>query len=55
MKRGNPKANFKYKMAETDNKNNIINRRPLKLQESYKKISDKYLYDLKSSEELKNK
>jgi hypothetical protein len=55
IKRGNPKANFKYKMAETDNKNNIINRRPLKLQESYKKISDKYLYDLKNSEELKNK
>lgn len=47
IERGNPNLDFKYKEVKNDNKNNVIQRHPIKLGNSYKKVSEKYLYELK--------
>ena len=47
IERGNPKLDFKYNEVKNDNKNNVIQRHPIKLENSYKRVSDKYLFELK--------
>jgi len=50
IERGNPKLDFKYNEVKNDNKNNVIQRHPIKLENSYKRVSDKYLYELKKKD-----
>lgn len=50
LERGNPTLDFKYKEVKNDNKNNVIQRHPIKLENSYKRVSEKYLFELKKKE-----
>ena len=50
-KRGNPNIEMKYKDMSVDDHNSVINTKPLKLSDPYKKILKKYLYEIETSED----
>ncbi|PLX12351.1 MAG: hypothetical protein C0598_06155 [Marinilabiliales bacterium] len=54
IERGNPTPDFKYNEVKNENTNNVIQRHPIKLGSSYKRVSEKYLFELKKKDENKN-
>ena len=49
-KRGNYNNEIQYKNTSIDNSNNVINKKPLKLNTPYKKLLKKYLYEIESQD-----
>ena len=49
-KRGNHNIEIKYNDITVDDRNNLINTKPIKLSAPYKKILKKYLYEIEASE-----
>jgi len=46
--RGNNIDEIRYKDISIENLNNVINTKPIKLSESYKRILEKYLYEIEN-------
>lgn len=50
-KTGNPNIELQYKDMQIDDENSIINSKPLKLSNPYKKILKKYLYEIENGKQ----
>lgn len=48
----NPNIELKYKDMQIDDKNNVINSKPLKLSNPYKKLLKKYLYEIENNKKM---